>query len=198
MQQNSAHKQPVHVPLSILKHPILCLYFQWSQCLFPVYAANTTNTQIQSVSDSVKLRRRLRLHDHLPILEPSNRQRRTRTRWSFGKPLWLGLQRLWRWKTNDACLRCPRCWCRTSTKWKDTFVNGIHWSMWIKNGWMFPKIGVPPNHPFDWKQQPPRFPVKPGLRHFLAKRRSCTASESTPRSCRWWSFGLKKNGLRLN
>ena len=67
---------------------------------------------------------------------------------------------MWRWKTNDACLRCLRCWCRTFNG-----VDGV--------------IGLTFHHQVC--QEP----------HFLAKRRSCTASESTPPSP-WWSYGRKK------
>lgn len=69
---------------------------------------------------------------------------------------------MWRWKTNDACLRCLRCWCRTFNG-----VDGV--------------IGFTFHHQVC--QEP----------HFLAKRRSCTASESTPPSP-WWSYGRKKEG----
>lgn len=82
MQENSAQKQAVHVLLSILLSIISrvsmipmfcsCIVFTESVCC---NIQKPTNFRSKSVTFTAKLllRRRLRLHNHLPILEPQKR-----------------------------------------------------------------------------------------------------------------------------
>lgn len=102
MQENSAQKQAVHVLLSILLSIISrvsmipmfcsCIVFTETVCC-NIQTTNSTNFRSKSVTFTAKLllRRRLRLHNHLPILEPQRRPLNPRTR-SFRKtpPVALG------------------------------------------------------------------------------------------------------------
>ena len=135
MQENSAEKQAVHVLLSILLSIISCVSMipMFCSCIVftetvccNIQTTNSTNFRSQSVTFTAKLllRRRLRLHNHLPILEPQKRPSNPRTPvvWKTTPPLPLGFP-------TDVALENKRCMSSMS-KMLMPYLQRSGWGDW--------------------------------------------------------------------